>query len=258
MLLAPLHWPVQLVAWLPGYVRPAAFCALALLGLWFVFVQRGLPNLWHAVCRGAAAAIDAIIGLLLLPEYMLTTARQKQQQQPGQAVLAFGSLAERILDGVGSLHQRHVRDPIAWKRPPWIPLLIVFVVLTIPWAVMVLTSPTSVVRQELAEAYEVWRDVEDWANVDPARRADPGVTWPPRPQVVSIRRHGRSVGVTLHCRVSESCHGRLILRNGKGERLRWRLVGAPAKKTVTVHVKLSRGDAQANHVLVRVARSNPE
>jgi len=258
MLLAPLHWPVQLVAWLPDYLRPAAFCVLVLLAIWFAFIQRGLPNLWHAVCRAAAVAIDAVIGLMLFPEYVMTTARERQQRQPGQVTLAVGGVAERVLDGAGSLHQRHVRDPIVWKRPPWIPLLIIFVTLTVPWAVMELTSPTSVVRQELAQAYEVWRDVEDWAEVDPARRAAPGITWPPRPQVARVRRHGRDVGVTLHCGTKSTCHGHLILRNGKGQRLHSRLVTVKPSRTATVHVHLSREDASSNHVLARVARANPE
>jgi hypothetical protein len=258
MLLAPLHWPVQLVAWLPDYLRPAAFCVLVLIALWFVFIQRGLPNLWHALCRAAAVVVDATVGLLLLPEYMLTTARQNQQQQPGQAALAFGTVAERVLDGAGSLHQRHLRDPIAWKRPPWIPLLIVFVVLTVPWVVMELTSPRSVVRQELAQGYEVWRDVEAWADVDPARRAAAGIVWPPRPQVMRVRRHRRTVGVTLRCQAQKSCHGRVILRSGKGQRLHSRLVVVPPNSTRARHMKLSREDAKVHHVLARVARAEPE
>ena len=258
MLFAPLHWLVQLVAWLPDYLRPATFCVLVMLALWFVFVQRGLPNLWHAVCRATAIAIDAVVGLLLLPEYVMTTARERQQRQPGQMTLAVGGVAERVLDGAGSLHQRHVRDPITWKRPPWIPLLIVLVVLTVPWAAMELTSPKSVVKQELARAYEVWRDVENWAEVDPARRAAPGITWPPRPQATRIRRHGRTLGVTLRCRTQAPCHGRLILRNGKGQRLHSRLVMVKPGTRATVHMKLSRHDAESNHLLARVARVKPE
>jgi hypothetical protein len=257
MLLAPVQWPVKLVAWLPDLLRPGAFCVLVLAILWFVFVQRGLPNLWHALCRGVAILVDLVVGLLLLPEYLLTTSRQ-EQRAPGQAVLAMGNVAERVLDGAGGLHQRHLRDPIVWKRFPWIPLAIVLVVVTLPWAVMELTSPTSAVRQELSQAYEVWRNVEAWADVDPSRRADPGVVWPPRPRVLSTRAHGRTVGITLACRVHESCHGRLILRNGKGVRLRSRLVGVPPGSTATAHVRLSETDAASNFISVRVARADPE
>lgn len=258
MLLAPLQWPVQLVARLPDPARPGVFCGLILIGLWFVFVQRGLPDLWHALCRGWAVLVDVVIGLILLPEYLVTTSRQKQEQAPAQVALTMGTVAERVLDGAGALHERHRRDPIAWKRFPWIPLAAVVFVLTIPWVVMEHTSPSSAVRRELSQAYEAWRDVEAWADVDPSRRADPGVTWPPRPQIASTRRHGRTFGATLRCHGQASCHGRLILRNAKGVRLHSRLVGVASGETTTVHVKLSKADAASNHVLARVARADPE
>ncbi len=258
MLLAPIQFPVWLVTWLPDVVRPGAFCVIVLFLLWFVFAQRGLPNLWHALCRMVAVAVDAVVGVMLLPDYLLTTSRQKQEQQPPQAVLAMGGVAERILDGAGSLHERHRRDPITWKRLPWIPLVAVFLALTVPWVVMELTSPTSEVRRNLAQAYDIWRDVEAWADVDPSRRAEPGISWPPRPRILSARRHGRTVGVTLRCTTRKGCHGRLILHSGKGVRLRARRVGVPTGKVKTVHMKLSHEDALANHIIPRIARVDPE
>ncbi len=258
MLLAPAHRLIQLVAWLPDVVRPGVFVGLILLILWFVFIQRGLPNLWHALCRGAARVVDVTVGLVLLPEYMLTNARQKQGQAPAQAALAIGGVAERVLDEAGGLHQRHLREPMQWKRVPWLPIGIVVVVSTIPWVAMKLFSPTSPVTQELSQAYDVWRDVEAWADVDPSHRAAPGVKWPPRPQDLSSRRHGHTVGVTLRCRNDEPCKGRLILRNGNGVRLDSRMVAVGPTRTMTVHVKLSPEDARANHVSTRVARVEPE
>jgi hypothetical protein len=258
MAFAPAQWLVQLVSWLPDILRPGVFVGLVLLILWFVVVQRGLPSLWHALCRGVARVVDVVVGLVLLPDYLMTTARQKQDEGPGQATLVIGGVAERVLDGAGALYQHHIREPMRWRRVPWLPVLIVVAIVTVPWAVMELTSPSSEVRQELAQAYDVWREVEDWADVDPAQRAAPGVSWPPRPQALSSRHHGRDVGVTLRCRGHERCHGRLILRNGKGERLHARLVGVRAGRTATVHVTLSRADAGTHHVRVRVARANPE
>jgi hypothetical protein len=258
MLLAPARWLVQLTAWLPEVVRPGVFVGLILFALWFAFVQRGLPNLWHALCRGTARIVDIVVGLLLLPEYLLTTARQKQSQPPAQAALAFGGVAERVLDEAGGLYQRHQREPMRWKRVPWLPLGVVVAVISVPWAVMELAPPTSPVTQGLSQAYDVWRDLENWADVDPSRRAEPGVTWPPRPRVLSSRRHGRTMGVTLRCRNDEQCKGRLILRNGKGVRLDSRLVAVGPGRTATVHVKLSREDARSNHVSARIARAEPE
>jgi hypothetical protein len=257
MFLAPAQWLVQLVAWLPDFLRPGIFVGVVLLILWFVFVQRGLPNLWHALCRGTARAVDALIGLVLLPDYLMTTARQRQEEGPGQATLMIGGVAERVLDGAGALYQRHLRDPIEWKPVPWLPLAAVVAILTAPWVVMKLTAPTSDVRRELAQGYEVWRDVESWADVDPSRRADPGVVWPPRPLVRSRRHHGRFVGVTLHCATHERCHGRLLLRAGSGRHLHSKLVSVRSGATKTVHMKLSHADADTHFLRVRVARAEP-
>lgn len=257
-LFAPLQWLVKLVAWLPDFLRPGIFAGLVLLALWFAFVQRGLPNLWHALCRGTARVVDVVVGLVLLPDYLMSTARQRQDQEPGQATLMIGGVAERVLDGAGALYQRHLSDPIEWKPMPWIPLGIVVAAMTIPWAVMELAPPGSVVRQELAQGYDVWRDVEDWADVDPARRAAPGVVWPPRPDALSSRRHSRTIGVTVTCRSDDHCRGRLVLRSGKGRRLHSREVSMKPGATTTVHIKLSREEARAHHVLVRVARVGPE
>lgn len=257
-LLAPVQWLVNLVTVLPDLLRPGIFIGLVLLILWFVFVQRGLPNLWHALCRGTARLIDAVVGIVLLPDYLVTTARQKQDQAPVQAFLMIGGAAERILDGAGALYQRHFRDPIEWKPFPWKPLVIVVAVVTIPWVIMELTSPKSAVRQELAQGYNVWRDVEDWAGVNPSRRAAPGVVWPPRPRVLSSRHHGRTVGVTVRCTADGRCKGRLVLRSGKGKRLHSREVSVRPEATATVHMKLSREEASTHHVLVRVARADPE
>lgn len=257
-LLAPVQWLVNLVTLLPDVLRPGGFVGLVLLILWFVFVQRGLPNLWHALCRGAARLLDAAVGLVLLPDYLMTTARQRQGQEPAQAVLAVGGVAERVLDGAGALYQRHGRDPIEWKPLPWKWLAIVVIVATVPWAVMELTSPKSIVTKELAQAYEVWRDVEDWAGVDSSRRAAPGIVWPPRPRLLSLRDHGRTVGVTLRCQADERCNGRVVLRSGAGRRLHTRDVSVGAGAITTVHVRLSREQASANRILARVARANPE
>lgn len=258
MLFAPAHWLVQLVAWLPEVIRPGVFVGLLLLILWFVFVQRGLPDLWHALCRGTARVIDVTVGLLLLPEYLLTNARQRQAQPPAQAALAIGGVAERVLDEAGGLYQRHQREPMEWKRVPWLPIGIVVVVITVPWAVMKLAPPTSPVTQELSQAYDVWRDVEAWADVDPNRRANPGVKWPPRPQQLSMRRRNRIIGVTLRCRNGEPCKGRLILRNGNGVRLDSRPVAVGPSRTATVHMKLSAEDTRSNYISSRIARVEPE
>lgn len=258
-LLAPVKWLVNLVTFVvPDLLRPGVFLGLVLFIVWFAFVQRGLPSLWHALCRVTARVVDAAVGIFLLPDYLMTTARRKQEQPPGEATLMIGGVAERVLDGAGGLYQRHQREPMEWKRFPWLPVAIAIVVVTLPWAAMELFSPKSEVRQELSQGYDVWREVESWAGVPPSRRASPGVLWPPRPRVLDVRDRGRRVGVTVRCFEDERCRGRLVVRSGKGVRLHTREVSAQPGATVTARMKLSREEARANRVLVRVARVGPE
>lgn len=257
-LLAPLRWLIDLVALLPDVVRPGVFAGLVLLILWFVFVQRGLPNLWHALCRTAARLVDAFIGMLLLPDYLVTTARLRQGQAPARAVLVFGGVAERALDGAGALYQRHHHKPIEWKPAPWKPLAITAVVLTLPWSVMRLTPPASAVRQDLSQAFGLWRDTESWAGVDPSLRAAPGVVWPIRPRVLGYRHRARRVEVTLVCRANDPCKGQLVLRNGAGRWLRTRLLSVKAHTTAMAHLRLRREDAGVKQLLVHMAHANPE
>lgn len=258
-LFAPAKWLVNAVTFVvPDLLRPGIFLGLVLFILWFTFIQRGLPNLWHALCRGTARVVDATVGIFLLPDYLMTTSRQKQEQPPGEVTLAIGGVAERVLDGAGALYQRHQRERMQWKRFPWLPVVIAVAVVTLPWAAMELLSPKSWARQELAQGYNVWRDVEDWAGVPPSRRAAPGVVWPPRPRVVDVRDRGRRVGVTVRCFEEETCRGRLVVRSGKGVRLHTREVAAQPGATATARITLSREEASANTVLVRVARVGPE
>jgi hypothetical protein len=257
MLTAPLKWLVQLVAWLPDALRPGVFVAVIVLVAWFIFVQRGLPSLWHAGCRGAARVIDLVVGLALLPDYVITTSRQKRGEAPVESVLVIGDFADRILDGTGSFYERHRREPIKRKRVPWIPCAAIVVILAIPWFVMDRAPAGSEVRRNLAGVFGNWRDFEDWAEVDPSRRAEPGISWPPRPVVRSMRRHSGTIGITVRCPSGDRCHGRLILRTAGGERLHSRLVATAPHATETVHMKLSRQAAQANHLEVRTARADP-
>lgn len=257
MIFAPVQLLVNLVTVLPDPVRPGAFIVLVVAMGWFVFVQRGLPNLWHAICRLTARILDVVVGLALLPDYLVTTARQRQGRRPGQATQAVGGVAERFLDGADGLYRRHQRAPIEWKPFPWKPAVAIFALATVPWIVMSVTPATSPVRQELAAAYDFWRDVEGWADVNPSRRAAPGVSWPTRPRLLDYRRRGRVVSAIVHCAGESRCEGRLIARDGRGRRLNTRLVTVRSGATKTARMRLSRMDAGSNYVFVRIARANP-
>jgi hypothetical protein len=258
MLTAPLKWLVQTIAWLPDALRPGVFVAVLILVAWFVFVQRGLPNLWHGVCRLAARTADAIVGLALLPDYVSTMARQRRGEPPTNLVLTTGEAADRVLDGAGALYERHQRDPIAWKPVPWIPCLVAIVVFGLLWIAMVNTPVTSSFRKGLSTAFDQWRDFEDWADVDPSRRAEPGIGWPPRPRVQGFHRDGTTLTVRISCGTSERCYGRLIVRAPSGQRLHVRQVGAPPHSTSRARVTLAPSQAHFHHLRLRVARADPE
>jgi hypothetical protein len=256
-MLTPLKWLVQSIAWLPDVVRPGIFVASIVLIVWFAAVQRGLPDLWHALCRGAARVLHFLVGVALLPDYWLTTARQRRGEPPSEAVMTIGEVAERVLDGTQSFYERNQREPIEWKPFPWIVCVTIVAVLAIPWVVMDKAPVDSETRRQLANVFDRWRDVEDWADVDPSRRAAPGISWSPRPRAKSMRRHGRTVGVTLHCPAGERCRGRIILRTPAGRRLRTREASVKAKATKTVHLHLSRAQASRPRLQVRIARAAP-
>ncbi len=256
MLTAPVKWLINLIALLPDVVRPGVFIAVLVLIVWFVAIQRGLPNLWHATCRGSARVADLTIGVVLLPEYLMTTSRQRRGQGPGEAVFAISGVADRALDGVAGFYERHQRDRIQWKHLPWLPCLAIVVVCTIPWIVMGRLPVSSEARVQLAKAFDHWRDVEAWADVDPSRRAAPGISWPPPPVAASVRQHGRVLGVTLRCQANKHCVGRIILRTSSGKRLHSRVVNVKAGSFATVHMHLST--AQAHHrTTVRIGRAQP-
>jgi len=256
MLTAPLKWLVQAIALLPDLLRPGIFFAAILLIIWFVAVQRGVPNLWYAICRGLARAVDLVVGVSLLPDYLVTTARQKRGEPPSEALLAIGGVAERVLDGAARFYERHQREPISWKPLPWIPCVVIIAVFAIPWVVMDRLPASSEAKVHLAKVFDRWRDVEAWADVPPSRRATPGITWPPRPQTVRVRQHGRIVGVRLHCAARKRCVGRVILRTDSGQRLHSRLVGIRPHGSKTVHMHVSRAQS-GQPTSVRIARAEP-
>lgn len=257
MLTAPVKWLINLLSLLPEAIRPGAFVAVLVLIVWFVAIQRGMPNLWHATCRGSARVADLMIGIVLLPEHLMTSSRQRRGQSPGEAVLAISGFADRALDGVAGFYERHQRDRIQWKHPPWLPCLAIVAVCAIPWIVMDRLPMSSEARVELAKAFDLWRDAEAWADVDPSRRAAPGITWAPRPVVASVRRHGRTVGMTLRCRANRRCVGRIILRTSSGKRLNSRVVNVKAGSFATVHMHLSTSQSH-QQTTVRIARAQPE
>jgi hypothetical protein len=248
MLTAPLKWVVQAIAWLPDMLRPGLFLALVILAVWFVAVQRGLPALWAAGCRGAARVVDRFVGLLVLPQYLVATARRRRGELPAVSgggsgsTLVLTELADRVLDGAATFYESHLREPMTWKRPPWRACVFVVALCAAAWVVMDRLPADSEAKRTLSEVYDLWREVEDWADVDPSRRAAPGVV---PPAVVRVRRIGRRVGVRLRCPDGDQCRGQLVVRSASGEQLYDRPVRVAASSTKVVRLVVPVGSPAA-------------
>lgn len=255
MLFAPAQWLVQLVSLLPAALRPGLSIAAVVAIVWFVFAQRGIPSLWHAMCRGAARAITFIIGLVLFPEYLLTTARRARGQSPGQLTLAASEIAEHVLDGAAATYKRNEREKMVWKRFPWAWCVLSIAVCAGGWIFMDQAAPGDETRHQLAQVFEYWRSVEEWADVDPSRRAAPG---DPQgvPLIRGISRHGLELSIRVHCPAQEACAGTLSARARSGAVLASQFIGLEPRATSFERLRLPRGSRhvlRGMHVIVEKA-----
>lgn len=254
MLEAPLKWSVRGLAWLPDAVRPGLFLALAVLFCWLVLVQRGVPGLWHGICRALARIADLLVSVALFPEYLFTTARRRQGRVPGQSVLVLGSLTDVVFDATASFYERHQRESRKWKSPPWKACLVVFVLCTGAWIAMEEIAPPDKTKRALAEGFEYWREVEAWAEVGPSERAAPGDAFEP-PSVRHVSLHGRSLRVGLYCPGKGTCSGFLVLSGRSGSH-RTKPVTLPAGgATSFTFVLVSREDRAPHGVRLRIEKA---
>jgi hypothetical protein len=241
MLTAPFKSVVQTIALLPDALRPGVFAALVVLVLWFVFVQRGLPSLWHALCRLVARLVDALVGLLLLPDYMLASARHRRRDPLSSGQLAAGQVAERLLDSLASLYERHVVDAMSWRKPPWKTCVAIVVACAGLWVAMDRLPVTNDAKRSLADTFEGWREVEAWADVDSARRAKAGMPPLPRPVVAGVQRGQRVLAIALRCPYPRPCRGQLALRTSAGAQALARPIRVGSRRRKTVRVAVPRG-----------------
>lgn len=243
MLLAPVQWLVQAVALLPAALRPGVFVAVVLAIVWFVGVQRGLPRLWRLLCRALARVVNSLVALALFGEYLLTSARRDRGGAPGQLTLFAGEIAERVADGAVRLHARNApKEQPAGKRFPWLVTLLLVAAFAIAWLVMDLSAPTEEAKQQLAAAFEYWREVEVWAGVDPTRRAAPGLpVRDPMVDVQRVHRHGRELSVLVRCLSDEVCYDELDAESPSGKVLASVPIDVKAHAAMPVRLRLPDG-----------------
>ena len=224
---------VQAISWLPEALRPGVFVAVVILLLWFIVIRRGLPEAWRATCRGTARALDLSLGAVLRIEYTITTARRRRGEAPPRWAFAFAGVSGTLEDCAARLYQRNVRRtqdgaadssakgekatsekakvktvPPRRKSPtPWRLCAAIVVISTAAWITMTQLSETSIVRYRISQAFDPWRDVEEWAGASSDRDTPP--------TLVRFRRHPALVNTRLVCESTNGCHGWVLLKGNK-------------------------------------------
>lgn len=229
---------VQAISWLPEALRPGVFVAVVVLLLWFIFIRRGLPEAWRATCRGTARAIDVSLGAVLRIEYTITTSRRRRGEAPPRWAFALAGVSGTLEDCAAGLYQRNVRraeggaaeglakgekatggkpvgekekmkglPPLRQSPIPWRLCAAIVVISSGAWITMTQLSEASIVRYRISQAFDPWRDVEEWAGASSDRDAPP--------TLVRFRRHPSLVNARLACESTKGCHGWVLLHGNK-------------------------------------------
>ena len=278
---APAQWVIQLVALLPVALRPGVLFALVFAMAWLVFVRPGLPTLLRWACRATAVGVNSIVGLLLLPEYLLTRARREKGRGPGTIALAIVPAVEYIQRSATSVYDRCApktaradppasgqdgSDPAATPATttgsasssarssatrlrlfPWALFAVIIVIFTAAVIVMEQLSRTAQSKVELAQAFEYWREVEDWGDVDLSRRAVPAD--PALPVLVSATYHPRLARMSVACPGGRACTGTLSIRARFGTRVATGAIALDAGTRTVIAMPLPRLSGRVLHAL---------
>jgi hypothetical protein len=222
-------WLVQAVSWLPEALRPGVFVVIVILLLWFVLIRRGLPEAWRATCRVAARAIDLSIGAVLRIEYLITSARRRRGEGPPRWAFALAGVSETLEDCAARLYHGNrarakedaANHPAKGEKveakttgrprkppPPGRLCTAIIVISTAAWIAMSQLSPTSIPRYRISQAFDPWRDVEEWAGAASDRET--------QPILVRTRRHPGLVNTRLVCKSVTGCRGWALLKGKNG------------------------------------------
>jgi hypothetical protein len=113
--------------------------------------------------------------------------------------------------------------------------VVLLVGLTAAWIAMDRIEPTSIVKYRLAQGFGPWRDVEDWAGVDPGRGG--------LPVLVHARRRHTLLRARIACRDSVGCKGWVVLKQRSGPVVAVRAIELSPGSTV-VALRLTRQQAR--------------
>ncbi|QNE22420.1 hypothetical protein F1D05_36635 [Kribbella qitaiheensis] len=172
--MTPLMWsPLgQLLDWLsllPQWVRPWVFAALLMALIWALVRRSLVKRVAKISLRIGLAAVSALAALVLGVEFVDTRRRRARGQQPRPLCISVGAFAESTAFWAGSAAERVNQMTCAKRRWPSKTLAAVSGVGLLCWLILAsspaLAAPTAVG----GKAYDLWRQVERWADVDPDR-----------------------------------------------------------------------------------------
>jgi hypothetical protein len=170
----PTSFFVRWVMWFPDALRPGIFLAIVFTLIW-VLATRGVA-VWNWSCRAVAIVLDVAVGVVLLPEFALTTHRRRRGRMPGAGTVVFGQVAERALDGAATLYTRHDRPAAPSNRSySWVFAIILIAVPAGAWIVRD-QAPHSGAADAVTQSWKYWGDVERWANGDSSTSHTPTTT----------------------------------------------------------------------------------
>jgi len=263
--MASFTWLVQPIVWLPDALRPGVAIALVVLLVWFVFVRRGVLDLWRAACRGFAYFLALSLDTVMRLECAITTKRRSRGQAPPKWAFAYAGLTDVVEDGAAWLYGRHqprgagpVEHDDAHKesgpspRPksavPWRLCTVIVVGCTAAWITMDQLPATSIPKYRLAQVFDPWREAEEWAGIDSGRGTPP--------TLVRARLRHELMGVRIACTGLAQCRGWVLLKGRSGAIVATQYVELAAGSTPLVQLRLTPDQVRTAHggqvVVVRV------
>jgi hypothetical protein len=157
-------WLVDLSMPLPLQLRPAVTGAVLVLIVCFLLSRRRMAQAWHRLLRIGSRSVHGVVGLLLFPEYRITSGRRAAGQPPPGWTRTTTRLADPVLDKTAALYARHLRPPQPKRRWP-IPLaVIVLALLAVPGYLEPHLPASSGAANAIDHAYDHWISYEYWAQ----------------------------------------------------------------------------------------------
>src|SRR5205085_6053533 len=123
-------------------------------------------RVWHWSWRAISTVVDLAIGIVLLPEFIVTTYRKRNGRRPGTGTAVAGHVAERILDGAAAIYDRHqARTQKQHRRFPYLLAILCFSIPTAAWIVRD-QAPDTAVARGVDRGWRYWSDLEGWAHAE--------------------------------------------------------------------------------------------